>query len=1207
MSMRRICLFGFIALVALNVAVNVAFGQGVGATGTILGTITDSTGAVLPNVKITITNTGTNAAFATESNSAGDFNRPSLSPGSYTVSAETTGFEKSQTDPFTLAVDQKIRINLSLKPGAVTETLEVAAQAINLNTDDAALSQEISGDEVANLPLNGRNFMQLLLVGAGAVTVGGEQGTMRQGEGNAVSINGGRPEGNNYTLDGLVNTDQAMMTPAVILSQDAIGEFKVQSGIYPAENGFGASQVNIVSKGGTNSIHGAVYESNRNNAFDSSPFPTATDVISGVKTENPILHLNQFGFVASGPVYIPKLYNGRNKTFWMANYEGWRMNNGARVENVVPTAAELAGDFSATTYPAVTGAPGGLLPAYGTPTCTAVQNAGYDCLPVDPYTGLNDWGTQVPAAFQTARIGLVAIANHFWSAPNVPNTPEGTTNFITNIPGPLTMNQQTYRGDQNLGRYGSVFGRYTHAYYNNHTQYNSGSIDYGIEEYIQTEDAWELSHTISIGGKNVNNFRFGKLRAQAPEGSAPVPSSVVSALGLTGAFTTFTALQQTWPNVGIGSFASGGGPVNSYSGSDNPNWEFADSFTTVHGKHSFGLGLDYRRWHLIRNLDDDFYGDWGFSPSTAQKNFLTCSNPASALNGGQPLCGTGNAIADMLTGYYNSVGGFVPGPLSPTDQAGNPQDHVYNYWGPYFEDDWKVSQKLSINYGLRWDFRMAPYEVSNHFFWLDTTNPQGGLCYADPNLTTDGVAPGVGINGGPILRYCGNSPRGGQKYPFAPRFGINYRVDDKTVVRGGYGIFFDSFEGREIDDSADIFPYSIRNNLTPTTVAGTPKLTNQMFPIHTTLGPFPEYTLSFIAVIESENPLDPYVQSWTLSGERELAKNTTLEINYIGTKSIHLLDRHNIAQPYQVPAASQAFCQETDPVTGSYINLSQAPCTTVSRLPYPNFNGFYIDSDFHGYANYNAANIKFEHRAHDLAATAVFTWARSLDIKSAAAGVGATGAGYQGFEDNHNPNLDYGPSDFDVDKRFVASYVYQLPFGRGKKFAGGINRVEDLAVGGWQVTGITTFQTGFPYTVQGNDIQSVNDSQFMHANIVPGCNIKSNLTAQFQRINTSCFTQPGLGTYGTIGRNTLRQPGINNWDLGIGKQFAFTERLRFQIKADAFNAFNHHQYGGDVGGLLVAGSGGNAAIDNNVNDSKFGLITQSSKSREFQFSGKVTF
>ena len=135
----------------------------------------------------------------------------------------------------------------------------------------------------------------------------------------------------------------------------------------------------------------------------------------------------------------------------------------------------------------------------------------------------------------------------------------------------------------------------------------------------------------------------------------------------------------------------------------------------------------------------------------------------------QPLCGTGNSIADMLTGYYNGVSNYVPGPVGPTTQAGNPQDHIYNYWGPYVEDDWKVSQKLSINYGLRWDFRMAPYEAENHFFWLDTTNPQGGLCYADPKLSTDGVAPGVGIDGGPILRYCGNTPRGGQKYPFAPR------------------------------------------------------------------------------------------------------------------------------------------------------------------------------------------------------------------------------------------------------------------------------------------------------------------------------------------------------------------------------------------------------------------------------------------------------
>ena len=1212
-------------LIILLVASGRLFGQA-GATGTISGTVTDSSGAILPNVKITVTNTATNQSTHTVTSSAGDYNAPSLNPGTYTVTAEAPGFSKQKTTSFVLSVDQIARNDFSLKPGAVTETTEVTAQAVELDTDTAALSQEMSGDQVANLPLNGRNFMQLLLVGAGAVTVGGEQGTMRQGEGAAVSINGGRPEGNNYTLDGLNNTDQALVTPAVILSQDAIGEFKVDSGIYPAENGYAASQVNLVSKGGTNSLHGAIFESDRNNAFDAKPFTNAS-YTGDSPTSNPVLQLNQFGFVVDGPVYIPKIYNGKDKTFFMANYEGWRMNNGQTLREVVPTPAELSGDFSAATLPQINDANGNLLiaagsplPAYGTTNCQAAQNAGYDCLPADPVTGANDWGTQVPTSAQTARIGLVAVGNTFWGTPTVAGTPEGVTNFIHNVPGPLTTNQQTYRGDQNLGRLGSVFGRYTHATYVNSNIYNSGSINYGLEQYFQTEDSWEVSHTINLGTKNVNNFRFGKLQANAPEGSAAPPASVVSALGETGTFTHFSALQQTWPNVGFGTggFASGGGPVNSYSGSNNPNWEYADSFTTIHGKHTIGLGIDYRRWQLIRNLDDDFYGDFTFSGKTAASNNEliggtgpNANDPSCTSQYGVALCGTGNAVADMLVGYYSGVGGFVPAPLSPTTTAGNPQDHVFSYVGPYAEDDWKVNQKLSLNIGLRWDFRAAAYEAQNHFFWLDTTNPNGGLCYADPKLSTDGVAPGQGILASatvsdPILRYCGSVPHPGSKTPFAPRFGFNYRVNDKTVVRGGYGIFFDSFEGREIDDSADIYPYSVRNNLSPTTVGSTPKLTNQLFPSYATLGPFPESSLSFIAVIESENPLNPYVQSWTISIERELARNTTLEINYIGTKSTHLLDRRNIAQPYPIPAASLSFCQQQN-ASGTYVNQTASPCAEVYRLPYANFNGTYIDSDFHGYSNYNAGNVKFEHRTHDLAATAIYTWAKSLDDKSAAAGVGATGSGYQGFMNNQNPNLDYGPSDFDVNNRFVASYVYQLPFGRGKKFAGAINRGEDLAIGGWQLSGITTFQTGFPFGIGASDPLGLDDSGGQRANYVPGCKIHGDLTLPFQRLNPACFTNPALGEYGNTSRNFLRQPGINNWDMAIGKDFSFSERLKFLFKMDTFNTFNHHQYSGDVGGLIVAGSGGNETISNGVGSATFGQITGASSPRILQFSGKITF
>ena len=1217
-GMRAAVRGGFLLCLCVVLSTPFLFGQG-GGTGAIVGTVTDNTGAVVANAAVDVTNTGTGVVQHTQTGSSGDFTLPSLNPGLYSVSVQATGFQKAVTSGVVLTVDQKARVNISLKPGAVTTTVEVNATAVTLDTDSSALSQLVSQQQVEQLPLNGRNFMQLLLIGAGAVTVGGEQGTMRQGEGAAISINGGRPEGNNYTLDGLINTDTALVTPAVILSQDAIQEFKVESGTYSAEYGYSASQINIVSKSGGNQLHGAVFEFNRNDKFDASPFPTYRDYTAGIPTANPELRQNQFGFVVNGPVYIPKVYDGRNKTFFMANYEGWRIINGARVADTVPNPGVLQGDFSQETYPAgVGGLPGGPLPAYGTPACATLITAGYNCMPVDPLTGQPFPGNVIPSDRFTSRIGLVGVANGFWAAPNIPNQPEGVTNFIKNVGFPLTTNQQTYRVDQNIGKLGSVFFRYTHSSYQNQGTYNSGDLAHGIEQYFETQKNWEISHTINFGPKNVNNFRFGYLDANAPQGGSTIPDDQVQALGLNGTFTKFSALQQTWPNIGLTTYSSGGGSVNSYSGSDQPAWEFADSFTSIHGKHTIGIGFDIRRLKLIRNLDDDFYGDWGFSSDLINQNSKTnpltgnssCPNAPVLVTGASaaaPLCGTGNAVADMMLGYYSSVSGFVPGPLSPTNTAGNPQTHVFNYYAPYIQDDWKVTQKLTLNLGLRWDYRQAPYEASNHFFWRDLSNPLGGLCYADKTLSQNGVAPGGDSVSGPILRYCGSVPHAGSKKPFAPRFGFAYRLTDKTVVRGGYGIFFDSAEGREIDDSADIYPYSIRNNITPGSDPTRDKFTNNQFPSYSTLGPFPPSTLSFLAVIESPNPINPYVQSWNLSVERELARNTTLEVNYIGTHSLHLLDRRNIAQANDLPASDLAFCDATDPVTGNFINTSVAPCSPSSRLPFPNFTSFYIDSDWHGYAHYNAMNVKFEHRARDLAMTSIFTWAKSMDDKSAAAGVGATGTGYQGTMDNHHPELDYGPSDFDVDHRFVNSFVYSLPFGRGKKFGGGMGRAADLAVGGWQVTGIVTFQTGFPYSVQANDAGGVLFTQFQRADVVPGCDLSGGLSGKFARLNPACFAQTLPGVYGDTKRNFLRQPGINNWDIGFGKNFAISERVAFGLHVDTFNSFNHHQYSGDVGGLIVAGSGGNNSISNTVGASDFGQITQASSARVVQLSGKLTF
>lgn len=1162
-----------------------------GATGSILGTITDTTGAVISGAKITVTNTATGVAFQTITSSAGDYLAPVLQPGTYSVSAAAKGFQKSVTTGFALAVDQKLRVNLTLTAGAVTETVMVSAQALALDTDTEGLSQLVSRRQVEQLPLNGRNFMQLLMITPGAVTVGGEQGTMRQGVGNAVSINGGRPEGNNYTLDGLVNTDQSLVTPAVILSQDAIQEFKVESGTYSAEFGFSANQINIVSKGGTNLLHGSFFESNRNDAYDAKPFPTATNYATGVPTSNPVLRQNQFGFVMNGPVYIPKIYDGHNKTFWMANYEGWRINNGRTLNNTVPNPAVLTGDFSAETYAPVAGLPGGLLPAYGTAACQTLLKLNKNCMPVDPDTGQPYPGNKIPTSSITNRLANVAIKNGYFLTPTIANQPEGIPNYVKNIGLPLSSNQQTYRIDQNLGRFGSIFGRGTYAKYQN-SSLNTQTLGLGVESVYETEKNWAVSHTISFGQSSVNNFRFGYLGAQAPQGAPAPTQQAISDLGLSGTFTKFAALQATWPYLNLAGYGTFGGPINAYTGSNSPAWEFADSFTSVHGRHTLGFGVDYRRWRLIRNLDDDFFGDWTFNASTVLNNSTNCPTASG-------LCGTGNSIADLMTGYFNNVAGFAPGPLSPTTEAGNPQTHVFAYFAPYAEDDWKVTQKLTVNYGMRWDYRPAAYELHNHFFWLDTQNANGGLCYADKTLSTNGVAPG-GVPGNPVLRYCGSVPHPGSKTPFAPRFGMAYRLNDRTVLRGGYGIFWDSSEGREIDDSGDIYPYSIRNNIAPPSQPNQAKLGNQMFPSYTTLGPFPLSSLGFIAVIESDNPLTPYTQSWTASFERQLQSNTTLEVNYIGTHGVHLLDRRNISQANGLSSTDLPFCQANPQ------DLTHN-CPTYTRLPYKNFPGFFINSDFHGYSHYNAMNVKLQHSSGNLVATMFYTLAQSKDDKSSAAAAGASTSGWQGFMDNHHPELDYGLSDFDVKNRFVATYIYTLPFGHGQRYLGGVNRAADLAVGGWQVTGITTFQSGFPFGMAAADASNLLGTYFQRANLKPGCDLHSGLTAKFQRVNMSCFAQPAPGVYGNSARNFMRQPGLDNWDIGLGKSFSIAERMKFEFNVQAFNALNHHQYAVGVGGLATSGSGGGSAIDANVNDVRAGLITGASPARILQLSGKFTF
>jgi len=1147
------------------------FGQA-GATGTILGTVMDNSGAVVANAKVTITNLATGITKNTTTSSSGDFTVPYLQPGTYKVEVEAPGFQKSVLQNIGLVVAQEARANVTLKTGAVSETVEVQANAVALETDSATVSQTVTQEQVNELPLNGRNFLSLLFIGAGAVQTNGEMGQMRQGEGNAISINGSRPESSNYMLDGMANTDTALQTPAVILSQDAIQEFKVQSETYTAEYGFSANQINIVSKSGTNDLHGSIFEFDRNNAFDAkAPFQAAI----------PELRQNQFGFVAGGPVYIPKVYNGRNRTFWLVNYEGWRIKNGTNLFFSVPDAAELTGNFS-----------GENLPAYGTPGCndpkTGALVNNLPCMPVNPATGLPFPGNTIPSS-SFSRLAATELGAGLFPAPNCIGCPQGNYRLSTTLAN--TVDQQTYKLDENLGRGGSVFFRYTKAHYVNNGLTNSISIPAGVSLFLEDSTSWEISHTITLPHNIINNFRFGYLEAVANQEGNGAPTAAVAALNFSGVFQNIPAPFRMWPNISLQAFsASFGGQVNNATTSDIPMWEFADSLSTVRGRHTLTAGFDFRKWIQKRDLSDDYLGAFTYNNTTITNNGGGCPNATA-------LCGTANAVADFLLGYYNNASTFQPGPFTPAGEIGNLNQYHFMYFAPFFQDNWKVNNRFSLNLGLRWDYRNVPFEQSNKMFWFDTSNAGGGLCYADQALGTQSVS----ALGGPIApsgngfyRYCGRrNPADGSKKVFAPRIGFAYQLTDKTVIRGGYGLFYDSSETREIDDSGDIYPFVVRASPNATTDPALPKLTDNMFP------PVTLHQVSaaqdgsqFFAVIISEHPINPYVQQWSLSAQRELARNTTLELNYVGNKGTHLLDRTNIGQP--LPPANPVLCA-ADPTAGD--------CPVAARRPYSNITSSlgFLDSRWDGYSNYNSFNAKLERRTRSSALLLVYTWAKSLDDKSAAAGLGATN-GFAGHMDEHNQRLDYGPSDFDVPHRFVASYVYQLPIGRGKRFGGGMNKLADAAVGGWEVTGITTFQKGFPFSVSCNDTDGLLITFTQRCNLTGSPGSTHNLTNWF---NTAAFSQPLAGQFGDSGRNILREPGINNWDVGLDKTFAFTERLHFQLRLETFNTFNHADYGLDPSQPGV--SPGQSAVGSSITGPGFGQVTVARPGRIVQIGGKFTF
>ncbi len=1037
-------------------------------------------------------------------------------PGHYSVTVSKQGFKGSTSEGLVLDVDQVLRVNATLSPGAVTENVTVTAQQLALDTDSSTVGQVITGKQITDLPLNGRAFYDLLFLTPGAVQTGGEQGQYRFGAGNAISLGGGNSDSNGYTVDGTTILDTSYDTPAYNLSIDAIQEFKAQTKNYSAEYGFSANQINISTKSGTNQFHGVVFEFLRNDAVDARTFFNVTpQPVAPFKQ-------NQFGYSLGGPIIIPRIYDGRNKTFFFANYEGERVSTSVTETGNVPTPAEL----------------GGAIPGPNAPV-------------LDPVTGLpfpqDGSGNYIIPKSRFSRLGALA-ASLFFPAPQ--NATPGF-NFTGNVPAPTDTDQQTYRIDHIFGPSDSIFGRVTKV---DETQTQPQALNAISNQIIlQTARHYQVTETHIFSANLLNQARIAYVEIQGNRFGTIMPPSTVSALGFTGTFnipySNYPPMTFTVTGPDSLTLSGAGGATNLPNNQLQPTWDLSDGISWNHGKHTISAGFQFRHWQLDLLNTSNLYGNFTYDGEFTNSN-----------------------LADMLLGYAFTVSVDQPGPLANPTLGNEPHLH-FVAWAPYFQDDFKVSPRLTLNLGLRYDFSGVATEEQNHFAWLDPSLAGGGVYWANQSIVQK-YGNGYYVYDG--RRSNGPAPRN----VWAPRIGFAFRpfADDKTVVRGGYGLFYDTSESNEYEASTAFYPLAPTQLYTSNKATGTIYNTDHLFPSLSALGPVTPADLSFLQ-IAAVKKLDPYIGDWSFGVEREILKNTILTVDYVGNKGTHLNIRTNPNAPIEC-----ILVQPAGPGCAA---------TIAQRMPYQNL-GTLVYEGWNGYSNYNAGNVKLEHRGTDLSVLAAYTWSKSMDPKSATAAVSGDAAGWSGPQDGHDIAADYARSSYDVGQRIAVSVLYVLPIGTGKLVARNANAVENALIGGWQVNGIGIAQGGFPFTITANDIGNVNVAYSERANLVGNPYPQGFDKSHRSWFNTAAFQQPVQGAYGDSSRNMIRAPGLDNIDLSLFKDFK-AERFDVQFRIESFNALNHPQFG---------------FPDANVNDTTFGQISSlatSTAGRQNQFALKFIF
>ena len=1040
----RVSLLFFLLLAGMGGTI---FGQ----TAQVTGRITDAAGAVLPAAQVTITNQRTGLIRESVSNSEGNYTLPLLPPGEYRLVVRKDGFKPTVRPDIVLNLEQVARFDVSLETGAVTETVTITSSGPVLERETTSVGQVVENKAIVTLPLNGRNYSQLVALMPGATPNQGSRAT------DGVSLNGNRSFQNTYLIDGVDNNNYILgvdtnSTQALRPSVDAIQEFKVESANYSAEYGRSAGGIiSLAIKSGTNEFHGSAFEFFRNDKLDANDW-----FANRARLKRPPLRYNQFGGTIGGPIL-------RNRTFFFASYQGTRDKRARTATTTVPTPAMISGNFGSINVfdPA----------ALASGVRTQFANN------IIPESRMDPIGRRLAALYPA------------------PNLAGAVNNYVANVPTSDSAEQLDIRGDHSFGASDTMFVRFSWA----DREINRGSFfaapgngGNGFNDFplLQLPKAWSIAggQTHVFSSALVNELRIGFTRNTA-EQLSPATASLYDQFGIRGipqfegltGLPTFTVVN--FAALGDRTFAPNPKRVNVFQVTDNVSW--------TSGNHGIRFGGDLRFRRNYAGTSNIARGSFTFNGQ------FTSRTPGS---------GIGSPIADLLLGLTSAA------QLS-TRLVGDYRDH---YYGFYLNDTWRVTPKLTLNLGARYEVQTPMWEAQNQIanFDLNPGSPTyGRLVNAKSGSIRERSFSNVDLNN------------------IAPRLGFSYALDAKTVLRGSVGVFYGGLGFQAIAQlgSANL-PYSVNITEVSATTAATSRLPLSVgFPTGY-LDPARAVNPAAFGLPESFPMAEIY--QWNLNLQREIGAQTVVSLAYVGSGSSYLRGFNDLNAP---------------PPGAGAIN---------PRRPFPTYGAITFSSPF-AHATYHSMQAKAERRfSGGLSLLSSYTWSHAIDNSVDGED---TGNGSVTPQNPLNTNAEKGSSGIDMRHRWVTSAIYDLPFGAKGGLLGG-SGVTRALLGGWQLGGIFNVQSGFQLTptVAPNP---ANTTTTARPNVLRNPNLPRGERTVDRWYDPTAFATPAQFTFGNAGRGILRAPGLVNLDLLVARNFQVTERFRAELRGELYNATNSLQLG----------------------------------------------